>query len=280
MFKEAFKITNNSIILAAPMIICLTIFELYTKSIKFANTGSEFKFLFVLTTVVFMVGALSAGFFYMIKRAIEINNNVLLSGSERKKEILDLFKRFPEGISEYFWSFSGAYTCYVALEILVIPIVLMLGYKLFGGFNSELLNTLITALSANSDNILDKLTDAQLLILFKWFLLFFVIIWFISYFLLLFVPEIIYNTKNPLKAMFKSIGKVFNNFWKMLGLYLLISFVSLLIMILAAVLQNNLFLRICTEIVKYYFCLYFIFVIFIFYNKKYITVENADSKEE
>ena len=61
---------------------------------------------------------------------------------------------------------------------------------------------------------LDSLTDTQLLKLSQWNLLFMAATSFISFIFMLWIPEIIYKTVNPLIALFRSIKKVFIKFPK------------------------------------------------------------------
>lgn len=280
MFKETFKITNNSLILTIPMILCLKIIEIYTKYIN-SSADSGAKFLFAFLTLIFMTGAFCAGFFYLIKLAVEIHKKEYVLHSDRTKDILGLLKNFPEGIAQYFLPFTGAYVSFITMQILLLPIIAILGLKLFGGMSPEFVNTLQT-FANDSNSFVDNLTEQQILYLGYWVLLFLAFLFVLVYFLMLWIPEIMYKTKNPVKAIFTSIVKVFRRFLKTIGLYLSAFVFIFAFAFTMTFLPKNPLLILLFEVIKYYSYLYFIFLVFLFYDKNFNTsmVENAELKEE
>lgn len=282
MFKETFKITNNSIILAVPMIICLKIVELYTKFTSL-SADSNAKFLLATITLILMIGVFCAGFFYMIKKAIEINKNIYIIEADKTKELLSLIYKAPEGIAKYFLSFTGTYITFITIQILLLPFIILLGLKLFGNMSDELMKSVQTLIydssPASIDNFVNGLSDNNLLYLVEWVLLFICIMFVVLYLFLLWIPEIIYKTTNPLKALFYSIGKTFKKFPKTFGIYLLINVCILIVSFATTYLTNHPLGIIIFEVIKYYLYLYFIFLIFIYYDKHYNDNEKNEISE-
>ncbi len=278
MFRETFKITNNSMILTVPMIISFKIIEVYTKYIN-GSADSGAKFLFAFLTLIFMTGALGAGFFYLVKLAVEIHKKVFVIHNDRTKEILGLFKKFPDGIAQYFLSFTGAYVSFITIQILLLPVIAIIGLKLLGGMSPEFINTL-QAFAYDSDRLVDNLTEQQIIYLGCWVLLFLAFLFVLAYFLMLWIPEIMYKTKNPVMSIFSSIAKVFKRFWKTIGIYLSAFVFIFALAFIMTFLPKHPLITLLFEVIKYYSYLYFIFLIFLFYDKNFNTVEDANTKEE
>ena len=274
MFKEAFKVTNNSIILAIPMIICLKIVEIYTQLAN-SSADSNAKVAFATLTLIIMIGAFCAGFFYMVKKAIEIHKKVFVLDSDRHKEHLAVLKKFTEGISKYFLSFAGFYILSASIQILLLPLTILFGVKLFGDMSADLLQKLTILANDGSTaaigDFVNSLTDANLSYLGKWILLFLLFLFIVLYFFMLWIPEILYNVKNPFIALFTSIKKLLKDFWKTFGLYILIYVFVFVLAFIMTYLPKHPLSELFFEVTRYYFYLYFIFLIFIYYDKKYNT---------
>ena len=275
MFKEAFNVTNDSIIIAVPLIFFIKIVDLYSNFALY-RADSTSKFLLALLTLIFMVGAFSAAYFYMVKKAIEISKKVFVIDSDRTKEILAIFKSAQDGISKYFLSYAGAYLILLALEILLTPLVYLLGVKLIGHIRPELLQG-IQSVAADSNAIsafVDGLKVPDLMFFAKWSLLIVIVACLVVFLLMLWIPEIIYQTKNPMIALFKSIKKVFVNFFGSLKLYFSLYFLGFLVLCLLSFSYSNLALYFVSNFVLYYFYLYMTILVFLYYDKKYNVTED------
>jgi len=83
-FTKAFKITNDNIILTTPLVLFLLLFGVYTELAQNAPANLP-SALLLLTTMVFMLGAFMAGWFYMVKKGLTLTNKSLFSMKTRAK---------------------------------------------------------------------------------------------------------------------------------------------------------------------------------------------------
>ena len=106
LFKEAFKTTNDCIILAIPLVLFMWILSFY---FAFSNTvvNDPAELLLAFVTVLFMLGAFLSGWFYMVQKAINVSKQVYVLDEDRAKATMNLFKVIPYGIGKYFLSFIG-----------------------------------------------------------------------------------------------------------------------------------------------------------------------------
>ena len=66
-----------------------------------------------------MVAAFMAGWFFMTKKAIDLDKKNFDSEEDRAKASLGLIKEFTFGIGEYFFSFLGGFILYIGLFLLL-----------------------------------------------------------------------------------------------------------------------------------------------------------------
>ena len=277
MFKEAFRVANDSIIIAVPLIFFIKIIDLYSNFALY-RADSTAKFFLATITLIFLVGAFSAAYFYMVKRSIEISKKVFVIDSDRTKEILEIFKSSHDGISKYFVSFAAVYIILLAIEILLTPLVYLTGVRLIGHISPELIQG-IQSVAADSSAVsafVDGLTTADMIFFAKWSLLLVAVASILMFLLMLWIPEIIYKTRNPLSALFKSIKKVFVNFGKSVKIYLGLYALGFLVFCLASFSFSNLAVYFISNFVIYYFYLYITILIFLYYDKKYNVTDNEE----
>ena len=272
-FKESINITNNSIILAIPVIIFLEILNLYT---TYSNPNTLPKMGLALVTILFMFGVFSAGWFYMVKKAIEVSKKVFVLDTDRAKAILNLFKTIPEGIGKYTLSFIGVCLIFTVLvQFVATPIVFFLGMKLIGQLDASALQNIQEIASdpnitSNANLLLDKVSPEFIIYMGKWSLLLMAVTSIISYLLMLWVPEVIYCTKNPFIALFKSIGKLFKDFKTTFVLFFILWFIGFVLLFLSTFTMLNPITYIFMSIIMFYYVVYYVLVIFLYYEKKYV----------
>ena len=277
MFKDALRTTNNSIIIAVPLILFIKIMDLYsTFTLYRADTPAKFSL--AACTMIFMTGVFAAMYFDMIKQAVEISKKVFIIDADRTKEILGIFKNIWSSTSKYCLSFVGAYLIFFGIQIILTPFVYILGVKLIGHISPELLQN-IQAVASDSNAVsafVDKLTVSELTFFAKWSLLLIIVTLVVMFVLMLWIPEIMYNRKNPLMALFSSVAKVFKDFLSSLKLYSTLCLIGFLIFCLISFSTLNLVTYFIGNFALYYFYLYITILIFVYYGKKYNTEENEE----
>ncbi len=279
LFKEATKITNYNIILTVPLIIFVKILDLYSLYSRY-TVDSTPKFLLASITVLFMFGVFCSGWFYMVRGAVELSKKVFVLDEDRAKATLNLFKTIPDGVGKFFLSFVGVYLLFFIIQLIATPVVYFLGVNIIGGLDSASMQHLqeVTIDSTIATNqgmaaFIDSLTPEQIVFFGKWSLLFMSVTSIIMYLLMLWIPEIIYMTPNPLVALWKSLIKLFKDFFTTVRLFLSLWFMGFALLFINTFAAFNPIAYIIMSIALFYFSVYFVILIFLYYDKKYIDME-------
>lgn len=277
ILKEALKITNSNIILTIPLIIFVKIVDLYS---TYSNSLDVLpRFIIASVTVLFMFGIFCSAWFYMIKGAIDNSKKIFILDNDKTKASLALFKTIPEGISKLFLPFIGVYLIFLAIQIILTPIVYLLGINIIGSLDTDSLLSIqsLAMTSLSEDNsmavLLDKLQPEQIFFFAKWSLLFMLSTSAVMYLLTLWVPEIVYNTINPIKALFKSIVKLFKKFFETAYMFSILWFLGFTLLFLNTFSLINPIIYIIMNVILFYFILYMAICVFLYYNSRFCKDE-------
>ena len=284
LFKDAVKITNYNIILTIPLIIFVKVLDLYSLYSRY-NVDTTMKFIIASITVLFMFGIFCSGWFLMVKGAITLSKKVFVLDIDRAKATLILFKVFPEGVGKYFLSFVGVYVIFFLIQAISTPLVYLLGVNIIGGLDPDSMQnlqqlTMDNAVASNESmaSFIDSLSIEQIVFFGKWSLLFTVITSVIMYLLMLWIPEILYNTINPLKALWYSLIKLFKDFFTTVRLFVILWVAGFVLLFINTFAVINPIAYIIMSIVLFYFSVYFVVLIFLYYDRKYNIGSAEDEK--
>lgn len=276
LFKEAIKITNYNIILAVPLIIFIKILDLYSLFSR-ANIDSAPKFLIASITVLFMFGVFCAGWFYMVEGAVKLSKKVFVLDTDRAKATMNLFKTFPEGVGKFFLSFVGVYIIFLFVQAIATPLVYILGVNMIGGLDPESMQylqelTINTELAGSQGMpaFIDNLSIEQIIFFGKWSLLFMSVTSIVMYLLMLWIPEIICCTPNPLIALWRSLVKLFKDFFTTVRMFLALWITGFIFLFISTFAVINPIAYILMSIVGYYFFVYLAILIFLYFDRKYV----------
>ena len=279
LFKEAIKITNYNIILAVPLIVFIKILDLYSLYSKY-NIDSTPKFLIASITVLFMFGVFCAGWFYMVEGAVKLSKKVFVLDTDRAKATMNLFKIFPEGVGKFFLSFVGVYVIFLFIQAIATPLVYILGVNIIGGLDAESMHhlqelTINTELASNQGMpaFIDKLSIEQIIFFGKWSLLFMSVTSVIMYLLMLWIPEIVCCTPNPLLALWRSLVKLFKDFFTTVRLFITLWLIGFALLFINTFAVINPIAYIIMSIVLFYFSVYFVVLIFLYFDRKYVVAD-------
>ncbi len=285
IFKQAAKITNYNIILAIPLIVFVKLLDLY--SLYSRNTvDSTHELILASVTVLFMSGAFFASWFYMVKEAIDLSKQVFVLDADRAKATMNLFKALPVGIGKYFLSFVGFYIILFFIQVFATPVVYLLGVNIIGGLDTESMQNLqIIAMDPSITNqsmaaFIDKLTPEQIIFFGKWSLLFMLITSIIMYLLMFWIPEIIYKTPNPLVALWRSVVKLFKDFFSSFRFFISIWLMGFALLFLNTFAVINPLAYIIMNIILFYFTVFVVVAIFLYYDKKFVDMEAVDDESK
>ncbi len=275
LYKDAFKTANDCIILAIPLVLFMWILSFYFAfSNAVVNVPAEMILAFV--TVLFMSGAFLSGWFYMVQKAIEVSKQVYVMDEDRAKATMNLFKEIPYGIGKYFLSFIGLILIFLFLISLAGAFVYQFGINYIGNVFTQ--EQIATALASTEDMkiFIDSLTVEQLLKLNLWNLLIMGTTTVLSFLLMLWVPEIIYSTINPITALFKSIKKVFVKFPKSVALFIYLSILNIIVSFLSTFAILHPLLYLFVMVACFYFIIYFVVLVFCFYEREFSGADRDD----
>lgn len=286
LFKDALKITNYNLILTIPLIIFIKVLDLYSLYSKY-TVDSIPKFILASITILFMFGVFCSAWFYMVERAINLSKKVFVLDEDRAKATLNLFKTLPDGVGKFFLSFVGVYVIFFFIQMIATPLVYILGANIIGSLDDASMMSLQKtvmdpAVSANQGmaSFIDKLTPEQIIFFGKWSLLFMVVTSIIMYLLMLWIPEIIYKTQNPLVALWRSLIKLFKDFFTSFRLYISLWLMGFGLLFINTFAVINPLAYIIMSIVLFYFSVYFVVLIFLYYDRKFIDTETSAHDEK
>ena len=233
-----------------------------------------------------MSGAFFASWFYMVKEAIDLSKQVFVLDADRAKATINLFKALPVGIGKYFLSFVGFYIILFFIQVFATPVVYLLGVNIIGGLDTESMQNLqVIAMDPSITNqsmaaFIDKLAPEQIIFFGKWSLLFMLITSIIMYLLMFWIPEIIYKTPNPIVALWRSVVKLFKDFFSSFRFFISIWLMGFALLFLNTFAVINPLAYIIMNIILFYFTVFVVVAIFLYYDKKFVDMEAVDDESK
>lgn len=270
LYRDTVKITNENIILATPLILFMWILSLYIAYSKSA-VGSIPLLLLTSVTILLMTSAFLSGWFYMVKKAIHLSKQVFVLDSDRSRAILNLIKTIPAGIGKYFLSFLTQIVVSIIIYILVGLAIYKIGTLFIGdiGIDATQLKAILSSSTTEIKAFLDSLTFEQLIKLNNWNLLLMCTTSLLSFLLMLWIPEIMYNTKNSFIALFSSIKKIFKKPLKSIKLFIFITILNFVLTLINSFSMISPFIYFLIMILYFYFLVYLVVLIFTYYDREF-----------
>ena len=269
LFKDAVKITNENIILATPLILFMWLLSMYVGFSKLSVNNIWLALLSFVTTI-FMTAAFFAGWFYMVKKAINLSKETFVLESDKAKATFNLIKKVPAGIGKHFGSFLGMIMLAILIIAVVGAITFKIGMALIGNLGldpsavKEVLNS-----TADMKAFLDTLTFEQLIKLNNWNLLILGVTSLMSFLFMLWIPEIVYKSRNPFMAIFRSIKKIFQKPWKALKLFIFTSVLNFVLSFINTFSFVNSAIYFIMMIIYFYFLVYLVVLLFLYYDREF-----------
>lgn len=278
-FKNAFKITNENIILTTPLVLFLFLLSIYLSVAKNLQENVSSAIL-LLCTILFMLSAFFAGWLFMVKKAILLSKQTFVEEEEKAKASFNLIKEIPSGIGEYFLSFFGGIIIYIALFVFILFAAHQVGMHFIGKIGISLSELKIAFSSAVAmKSLVSSLTTQELQKLNAWNMLFLAVISVFSFITMFWSAQIVFKTKNPLSALFKSINFTFKNLLSSLILFIYISVVNFAVSLLNAYATLNPIIYFVSMLVYFYFLVYVVVLVFLYYDEqsnKIVEKSNCD----
>ncbi len=275
-FTNAFKITSENIILTTPLILFIIILGFYS-GITRNISQNHFAIILFAVTALFMLSAFLAGWFFMIKKSIDIEKITFESSEEKAKASLKLLKEIPTGIGEYFIPFVFGLILYILFFFILIFGFYFVGLHFIGKIDINPID-LKTALSSSQglkDFILTLPAD-KLNKLNAWYTLIFVLTVIYSFITMFWSAEIIISTKNPVKAFANSIVFIFKNILASLIIFAYINLINFVVPLVINIMVTlpvkipflNFIFSLVAMIIYFYFFVYVIVLVFLYYDRE------------
>lgn len=267
-FSRAFKITNENIILTTPLVLFLFLLSIYLGVAKNVPENLASAIL-LLITILFMLSAFFAGWFYMVKRAVDLDKQEFIIDEDKSKASFNLIKELPIGIGEYFFSFIGGLILYVALMILLSFVAYKLGLHFIGRVDLNLLQ-LKVALSSHAamKSLVASLSNEQLARLSAWNFLILGVMSLYSFITMFWSAQIVNKTKNPFIAFFKALSFTFKNFLAALILFIYISIINFFVSFVNALSSIHPIVYFISMLIYFYFVVYVVVLVFLYYDSE------------
>ena len=274
--KNALKITNENVIVAVPLLIFYILINLYLGYTKYmADTPLEA--LIAMLTITFMVAVFLAGWFYMIKKAVDLSKKIFVLDDEAARAHLALIKEFPAGVGKFFLSFIGFFLIFIILVIMLSTFIFTVGINFIGkiDFSPEQIANL-TSSTQGLLNFVETMPIEQYILLAKWNFLLMGASFVFSYLLMFWIPEIIYTGKNPLVALFTGIGKLFRKPLKSLYMFIVLTVINCILSFIMTFTLLFPILYFIMATVYLYYIIYVLMLIFSYYDGEFVREDEED----
>lgn len=271
-FREALGLAYENLICISPLLLFMIAISLYLNAAKI-SVINIFSLCTTILTLIIMFALFLSGWFYMIKMAII---NARFNMLNLKKDF-ELLKQFPTGVADYFIPFIYLILFSLVLLGIVYGIDFIIGAKFIGTFGIEAKDfTNINELS-NFENLFTNLTYFQIIKASGWIFLFTVSTLIYVLFTLMWIPYLMFRTKNIFKALFYSISDVFTS-PKILTLLLNLIMINFIFALINSYIRLNPILFFLSTMIYIFFIVYTSMLIFLYYDKKY-TYENDEKQQ-
>jgi len=277
VFKDAFKISFDNLILFTPPLIFMMLVLLYFgMAEKYMNNG----FSLVVTVIVLLVATsiFMAGWFYMIMCAIfNFKNKIVYVKSS---DTFTLLKQFIVGMGDFFKPCLGFSTLALILFNLVLIVAYYISLGIFGSsgvFLADFIKDFSSFMAFQS--FLEDLTVNQLLIVYGWSAVFSIAMFVYSLFTLFWPAEIFYNTKNVLKAL-KNSAKILIKRPQIILLFLIIIVLNNVLMMFNILSLISPIALLFMTLVYVYFIVYVFVLLFLYYEQKIQSNSNSSADSD
>lgn len=285
-FNRAFKITNENIILTTPLVLFWILISFYMWFAQAAPKNLASGIL-LFVTIIFMFAAFFAGWFFMVKKAVDLDKQDFIIDEDKAKASFNLIKEIPSGIGEYFFTFLGGLILYAGLFALMFFIAYQIGVHAIGKADL-VVNQLKIAMSSPMaiKTLVSSMSKEDLLKLNEWNFLFLATTAIFSFITMFWPAQVIFKNKNPLIAFFKSIAFELKNFLSSIILFVYICAINFLVSFAVnflAVFQMKFaflawLLLLLSLLIYFYSLVYVVVLVFLYYDSNCYKKTEEETK--
>ena len=278
--SKAFELLRDNIVIVQPLIFYLLILGVVSRPITVDGTFT-YASIFAIIIVILFTSAFLAGWFYIVKLALSYRDKVYETIEEKNIASLSLLKQFFTGVGDYFLPVLGAFVIYVLMFIAFSFASYKLGLHYIGKLilTPELIKALNSGSYADITAVINSVDSIQSLKTMSYWGFYITALSFIFSFLTLFYgPVLLYDTKNPLKALFINFKFLFSNFVGSFAIMLFLTFLNLIISLFNLLSATNVFFSIISLLIMFLYMSYQVMLVFLYYEEK--TKSNSDRGPE
>lgn len=270
LFKNSFKQTNDCIILATPLIIFLSILSWYF-SYASSTVDNIPKLILAGITIFVMAAGFFSAWFYMVKKTLKFSNKLYVFDKDRAKAFGNLILSLPKGIGKLFLPFLGIIAISTIFYGFIFAIITYFVWKYIGTVNLDFFD--IKNLMVSSKELIyevSQLSKNELIVINCWYLLVLICTTITSFITMLWIPEVVYCEKNPFKALYYAIKKIFISFPKSILLFIYINILTFGISVLNTFLMFNPIAYFVVLLLYYYLIVYIVVLVFSYYEQTFL----------
>lgn len=273
IFKDAFKISFDNLILSTPPLLFTALILLYSVVAEryINNLFNEF---IVLLVMISMFSVLISGWGYMVKLAVnkQTENN---DKKNKDEESLKLINEFSAGVGEYFIPCLFYVIGTIFLFFLVIACAYGFCLKFIGSVGIDFMTYIKGVMSFSSlKTIMAAMSKEQFIKFSNWTLVTGIFTMIFALFTMFWPVEIFYKTKNVLKALYYSILDVFTK-PQIIIIFLTVIITNSVLSVINVIALKNIFLLFVVTLFYFYFIVYVFVLLFLYYERK--IQSNSDS---
>lgn len=274
--QKAFNITKNNIIIAQPLVIFMLIITLTTAALT--QQTNKIAYIIFAAANVLLCTAFFAGWFYMIKKAVEHNkkveNNEYKDDKEAAEASFALGKEFFPGVGEYFLPMTFTIIAYVVVYALLLFFSYKSGLRFLPHphINWTEFMTAANSTPMEMQKYVMTLSFDQLKAINLW-MLFLGGAASVFAFLTMYLFPAVYDKKEffiltPFSAFNRNLIFVFKNFFGSFAIIVFLFFLNMFLSVLSIFFSINIILAIAGLIISFYFMTYAVVLIFLYYEEK------------
>lgn len=268
-FIDAFKYTNNNVLLLSLLICSVFVVSIY----MLVSTVRGVSPLITMIIVMLLMAMIASGLFYTIKQ--EIKTDV----DENSHDIKSVFPLFYTGVGKNYLSFLGIFFLFFIFSTGIIMGSFLLANTLICdvselGIEPTAFFQIIATDNNAINTFLAGLSTEQQAYFRAWNRLFFLTTHIFTFLLILWIPEQLYTKRNVFVTLVNSVKKVFKDLPNVLCMFLTMSFLNVVLTAFVLLPVHNQFLlfifSILSMIVPMYLLLFDFYALFLYYQAKYI----------
>lgn len=279
IFKKSAKLLKDNIMLIQPLFIWMLVIMLML--IPLAGKKSfDIGFIFTLILILLCTTAFLAGWYNSTVFVVSLKNKKYETLEEHNKNQIEILKKFFPGVGEYILPVTVISIIYCGLGYGLMELYRLLAKKIFIVYNFP--NDFFTVLNSGSQNditnfLQNSLSHSQLTILLWAVAGSFVLYLIFNLIVLWFMPAIFYTSKNPLKAIWKSIIFMFKNIKVSLAIVIAMFLINMAITFIRAFTGNGI-LAFVPFLLTFVYLVYYVLTVFLYYEEKTQNNSNCGSE--